>query len=147
MYKRILVPLDGSELAEQALRHAADMARAFSAQLHLVRIVPVAALQVVRGGTMSDLESEVAEAREYLVGLEQRLTDDGIEVQHHVRQGDVAEEIMEQAREADCDVIVMSTHGRSGIARWVYGSIADRVLRYGLQVVPAILVVSSHLDR
>jgi nucleotide-binding universal stress UspA family protein len=143
MYKRILVPLDGSDLAEQALRHAAEIARLFGARLQLVRVVPVTGLEVARGGATSDLEAEVAEAREYLVGLEKRLTDEGLEVKHRVRQGDVAEEILQEAKETGCELIVMSTHGRSGIARWVYGSIADRVLRYGLQTVPAVLVVSS----
>ncbi|MCD6351920.1 MAG: universal stress protein [Armatimonadetes bacterium] len=147
MYKRVLVPLDGSELAERALKHAVDLAAAFGATLELVRVVPVAPLEVARGGAMTDLEAEVAEAREYLEGLRQRLADSGLQVLSTVRQGDVAEELIQHAQTSQCDLIVMSTHGRSGLARWVYGSIADRVLRYGLQTVPAILVVSSALDQ
>ncbi|MGD9519288.1 MAG: universal stress protein [Armatimonadota bacterium] len=143
MYKRILVPLDGSGLAERALQHAVDIARAFDGHLDLVRVVPVATLQVARAGDISDLESEVAEALEYLTGLQGRLSEEGLDVSYRVRQGDVAEEILEEARDCHSDIVVMCSHGRSGIARWVYGSIADRVLRYGLSSVPAILVISS----
>lgn len=146
MYRKIVVPLDGSDLAEQALEHAGSLARAFGSELYLVRVVPVAPLQVASGGPMGDMEGEVAEAEEYLTSIARRLSDEGLTAHHAVRRGDVAEEILQHAADVECDLIVICTHGRSGIARWVYGSIADRVLRYGLQNVPAILVVSTGIQ-
>jgi len=90
------------------------------------------------------MTDELNEAEEYLAGLAGRLTGEGLKVNTDLRRGDVAEELLEHATACQCDLIVMSTHGRSGIARWVYGSVADRVLRYGLHAVPAILIVSSN---
>ncbi len=146
MYRRILVPLDGSELAEQALDHAVALARAFGAELCLVRVVPVAALEIARAGAIVDIDAEVADAQEYLQSVAQRIEDEGVPTNYEVRRGDVTEEILAHAEDRECDLIVISTHGRSGIARWVYGSIADRVLRYGLQAVPAILVVAPRRE-
>ena len=143
MYRRLLVPLDGSELAEGALAHAEQLARAFKAEILLVRVVPLPPARVAQAIPMSDIEAEHAEAREYLESVANRLVQEGIPVRVSIRQGDVAEEIIQQAADEECDLIVMSTHGRSGIARWVYGSIADRVLRYGMQAVPAILIVAA----
>jgi nucleotide-binding universal stress UspA family protein len=143
VYKRILVPLDGSELAERALAHAVCVARCVKSALDLVRVVPMAPHSVDAAGAVSDMEPEVDEAEEYLAGIAGRLRDEDLKVNTEVRRGDVAEELLEHAAACGCDLIVMSTHGRSGIARWVYGSIADRVLRYGLHTVPAILIVSS----
>jgi nucleotide-binding universal stress UspA family protein len=67
-----------------------------------------------------------------------RLAQDGIPVRTTIRRGDVAEEIIAYATESRCDLIVLCTHGRSGLGRWVYGSIADRMLRYS--PVPVLLV-------
>ncbi len=143
MYKRILVPLDGSDFSERALAHAVEIARSSKASLDLVRVVRMAPHSLEAAGAVPDMTSELDEAAEYLAGLAGRLTDQGLKVATEIRRGDVAEELLEHAAACQCDLIVMSTHGRSGIARWVYGSVADRVLRYGLHAVPAILIVSS----
>ncbi|MBC7286588.1 MAG: universal stress protein [Armatimonadetes bacterium] len=143
MYRRLLVPLDGSELAEIALTHAESLAKAFGAEIVLVRVVPLPPARVACPSPIASVEAEFAEAKEYLSSVANRLQQNGILARTSVRQGDVAEEIIQEADSQDCDLIVMSTHGRSGIARWVYGSVADRVLRYGMQAVPAILVVSA----
>jgi nucleotide-binding universal stress UspA family protein len=144
MYKRILVPLDGSDFAERALAHAVDIARCGESSLDLVRVVRMAPHSLEAAGAVPDMTDELDEAEEYLAGLSGRLTDQGLKVNTEIRRGDVAEELLEHATACQCDLIVMSTHGRSGIARWVYGSVADRVLRYGLHAVPAILIVSSN---
>ncbi len=146
MFSRILVPLDGSELAESALEPASAIARAFAAEMFLVRVVPVPVHQRA-GFSMGEVEAELAEADDYLASIASRMKEDDVKVHYAVRQGDVAEEILQHAADNDCDLIVICTHGRSGLARWVYGSIADRVLRYGLQSVPAILVVSAAVDK
>lgn len=134
MYKRILVPLDGSELAEQALPHAAEIARRFEGSLWLIRVS--LALEYVQGpgGTVAPysdivLEREREAATQYLGRISARLGRPGLRLITEVLNGPVAEAIIDYAREQTIDLIVMSTHGRSGLSRWVYGSVADKVLR------------------
>jgi nucleotide-binding universal stress UspA family protein len=114
MIKSVLVPLDGSELAEEALGYAVPIAERHSAQLHLVFVLHDDATA-----------SEDDEARQYLTGVAKRL---GQEAVPHVRLGGAAQEIIETAEDPDTPLIVMTTHGRTGIGRWIYGSVADKVV-------------------
>ncbi len=140
MYATIGVPLDTSELAEQALAHAAEIARRFGAHVELLTVVPSSPEDAIEGEAARDAwDRRTLEAQEYLDGVSARLAAEGLSVSTAVRHGDVAEEIIEHADH--CDLIVMCTHGRSGLGRWVYGSIADRTLRYAS--VPILLVRSS----
>ncbi len=139
MYKRILVTLDQSELAEKALPHAVAVAEAMDAQVDLVCVVPVVDDEAMgAAGAAFDWQTAANAAQEYLHGICTRIQEDGLHCQATVRQGNITEEILRHAAERDCGLIVMSTHGRSGLGRWVYGSIADRVLRYA--EVPVLLV-------
>lgn len=139
MYEHILVTLDQSDLAEKALPHAVDIAKAFGATIHLVSVVPVVDPEtMLAAGAVIDWEGQVDHAREYMSGVRKRVMAEGVEAEWDVCQGDVAEEILRYCDQQDCDLIVMSTHGRSGLGRWVYGSIADRVLRHA--TVPVLLV-------
>lgn len=142
MYTHILVSLDQSELSEQALPHAIGLARAFGSTLHLVSVVHVSTSQVESGTTVvADWETQLDLARQYMSGIRKRILEQDVEAEWDVCQGDVAEEILRYCEQQECDLIVMSTHGRSGLGRWVYGSIADRVLRYA--TVPVLLVRAS----
>lgn len=142
MYERILVTLDQSDLAERALPHAVALARAFQATIHLVSVVPVVDAQAMHAaGVAVDWDAQIASAREYMAAMRRRVMAEGIEAEWDVCQGNVAEEILRYCDQQDCDLIVMSTHGRSGLGRWVYGSIADRVLRHAN--VPVLLVRAS----
>lgn len=138
MYKTIILTLDRSSLAEQAIPHAVALGHAFGATIEVVAVVPVVLDQ--EGLTMgaASLELEQAQFEEYLPGVITRLREEGLTVNHQIRQGDVAEEILRHVDETRAHLIVMSTHGRSGLGRWVYGSIADRVLRHS--PVPVLLV-------
>ena len=139
MYKRILLTLDRSPLAEQALPHAVALARACGASVELVGVVPMADQQAMySAGAVVDWESEIAQYKEYLTGVLSRVQEEGLRAHSEILRGDVASEILRYAEEAGVDMIVMSTHGRSGLGRWVYGSIADRVLRHA--TVPVLLV-------
>lgn len=146
MYKVILVPLDGSPLAEKALPHAAEIARRFGSRLTLFAVVESYQLYPEPGvvgpilSIQSNIEEETSRTREYLRGLADKLKEDGIDVVVEVEQGDPAAEICDYAKSIGADLIVMSTHGRSGIRRWVYGSVADRVLRNAN--IPVLLVRS-----
>ncbi|RMD59373.1 universal stress protein [Candidatus Parcubacteria bacterium] len=136
MYKKILVPLDGSAVAEVALPHAIEMAKIFQAELILLR---VAFVHFLPGSDPVELESAaVRESEAYLERLAQRLSAEGLKVHTVVRYGKAAEEIIDHAAENQVSVIVMATHGRSGVGRWLLGSTAEKVLR-GTEV-PVLLI-------
>lgn len=135
MFERILVPLDGSLLAERALTVAGTIARQQGSTLLLLR-VPVYRQVLVPGVAgygvfLSDatLEESREEITAYLRDVQQRLAGLEVNVQTIVAQGDIAGAVVDQAAEADADLIVMTTHGYSGITRWMLGSVAERVLR------------------
>jgi nucleotide-binding universal stress UspA family protein len=139
MYGRLLVTLDGSALGEKAVPHAVALARAFGATLDLLRVVPLALPEGPSdAGAVSALAQEADEAAGYLGSLRGELAAAGLDCRTSVRSGDVADEILRHAEEIEADLIVMSTHGRSGLGRWVYGSVADRVLRQA--ETPVLLV-------
>jgi len=132
----VLVPLDGSTLAETALDSAAFLAHRAGARVLLVQVptVPgfVTSIPETAGWIPRFLREQATEAAGYLAGKARALADAGLQVDSHVEvvtAGGVADGILTSARRHDADVIVMSTHGRSGIGRWVFGSVADQVLR------------------
>lgn len=139
MYKTILITLDQSQLAEQALPHALAIAKAFSSSIELLTVVPIfpAATQD-QAWSSAQVGIFADEAAEYLGGVASRFASSGIKAKVNVAQGDIAGTILTFCDESECDLIVMSTHGRSGLGRWVYGSITDRILRHS--EVPVLLV-------
>ncbi len=131
MYERVLLTLDTSEFAERAIPHAVAISKAFGARLCILGVVPV--LDDLGADPLAlkiDWDAEVAHTEEYLSGVQQALKADGVEAEVELRRGNVTEEILLFSTKLDADLIIMSTHGRSGLGRWVYGSVADRVLRY-----------------
>jgi len=126
--QRILVPLDGSALAESAIAKAAALAADASATLVLVR---AAEAYTLPGVDPTDAQVEVVrEAEEYLAALAARLREQGVKaVETTVWYGPAAAAIVEAARLRRADLIVMSTHGRSGLGRLILGSVAESVLR------------------
>jgi nucleotide-binding universal stress UspA family protein len=133
MLKTILVPLDGSDLAEWALRVVEHLAKAGSARLILTFVLPDSVLLEY---PEEDVESE-HDVRSYLDAIARRLKARGLEVETSTPIGDPASGILAQAESGHADVVVMATHGRSGLGRWLYGSVADEVLRRA--PVPVIL--------
>lgn len=135
MYKIVMVTLDGSELAEKALAHGVEIAAKFEARLVLFAVVesyqvyPQPGVVGPVAGVPIGIDDEVAQVRNYLRGLAEEQARAGLEIVVTVNQGDPATEICDHSKAIGADLIVMSTHGRSGIQRWVYGSVADRVLR------------------
>jgi nucleotide-binding universal stress UspA family protein len=129
LYSRLLVPLDGSELAERALPHATTLARQFGSTLHILRVVPPLPA-LAHGHILVDVEQALAaEAQSYLESVQARLSAEGCPAEIAYRIGSPADEIIAYAAENDIRLIVMHTHGRSGISRWVYGSVAHRILQ------------------
>lgn len=134
MYKCILVPLDGSALAEQALQHAAPLAQSCGAQLHLVRVVDPQRIPVPPDAVdfqfRERLRQDAArEAELYIKGQEANCKAQGLTVTAHAPSGAVAATIVELAGSLGCDLIVICTHGRSGLGRWMHGSVAEKVMR------------------
>jgi nucleotide-binding universal stress UspA family protein len=126
MFNKILVPLDGSSLAEGILPQVEYVAELTGAEVCLLRVAYVHALP---GVDPTELEVKVVEEAEtYLQGIADDLEEKGLKTSVHVRYGHVAEEILEQANRAD--LVAMTTHGRTGLRRWALGSVADRVLNH-----------------
>jgi nucleotide-binding universal stress UspA family protein len=125
--ERILVPLDGSGCAEIVLPRAEALASDRKAGICLLRVVHA---RTFPGVDPTEAEIKVVrEAEEYLKGLEERLKAKGLDVDTHVRYGNDVEEILDHAAQKDIDLVAMSTHGRSGIKRFLLGSVAENVLR------------------
>lgn len=127
-FERILVPLDGSECAENILPMIEKMATDFKASIALLR---VAYAHTFPGMDPTEAEVKVVrEAEEYLRGLEERLKAKGFKVDSHVRYGDEAEEILDHIAQKDIGLVAMSTHGRSGVKRFLLGSVAEKIIRH-----------------
>jgi nucleotide-binding universal stress UspA family protein/predicted transcriptional regulator len=132
--KRLLVPLDGSPLAEAALDVALDVAEP-DATVLLTRVVrPVehefsGSADPASAGNQVANDRVVTDARDYLAGLQQARARGSTTIQALVTMGRAAEQILQAAREQSIDLIVMATHGDTGPTRWFIGSVADEVLR------------------
>lgn len=135
MYEKILVPLDGSDFAEKALDHAIKLADAFDSELFLVQVVmtPIAVAvpyDISYQYNEEFRESAMNEAYRYLNGISSRLYDNfGARLHTKVIEGNVVESLLDYSEFQNIDLIVMATHGRSGFSRWVFGSVAESMLR------------------
>lgn len=148
--ERILVPLDGSTLAEAALPPVVEMAKAFGAELVLLEVVPRPAYAFHdEGGMLAafDPDKEVAESECYLAGVARGLQEAGVYARTRVEVAKPEVSIAEVAAQEKAGVIAMATHGRSGLARLVLGSVATGTLQR--TSVPLLLVgpAALHLER
>ena len=147
MLKHVLIPLDGSKLAEEALTHALDII-APDGTITLVCAVEVPDVPVYGyypPVTVPDNEATKNEllpiARHYLEGLSSEITQKGIFSRFEVTMGDPVTVITETAERLNVDAIVMSTHGRSGIGRFLFGSVTNKIL--GAKVCPVFVIPSK----
>ena len=146
MYNNILVPLDGSELAECILPHVETIAKGCGVQnIIFLRIVePVYMPGGYHDARLSEEEikkmnsENKAAAKNYLDNLVNRVTYDGVVVKSEVIVGKAAENITEYATNNSIDLVTIASHGRSGISRWVWGSVAERILRSAC--VPVLVI-------
>lgn len=141
MYKKILVPLDGSALAEKVLTFAEEEAKAHGASLVLLRVVQLMFMEE----PFSEAEQEAIQmskdrAGEYLQEVAERLKKDGVDVKVDVAFGDPANVILNVAEAEKVDLIAMTTHGYSGLERFVWGSVADKVAK--ATNIPLLLIRS-----
>lgn len=141
MYTHVLCTLDGSELAEKALPHAIALAKAFSARLTLLRVVevpPIPAMPELVTVEIDLLPHLMEEAQKYMEAKLEEVRRLYEQSSVAVIEGRAAETIADYAADNGVDLIVMATHGRSGLSRLAFGSVADRVLR--LAHCPVLLV-------
>ena len=120
-----LVPLDGSELSDSILGHLERLLGHDPWELHLLRVLPTPAA----GADPSVVARERSVAELHLASVRQRLEARGARVATELREGDPAGEILAAAEERRPALVAMSSHGRTGVLRWVRGSVAERVLR------------------
>ena len=136
MYKKIMVPLDGSELAECVLPHVESFIEGCKVkQFVFVRVVEPATVfyggdYTISSDILREKEIVVQEnARDYLAQVLDRLDYKSADLQAEVLTGHIADSLVDYAENNEFDLILIATHGRSGVRRWVRGSIADKVLR------------------
>ena len=131
MQMKILVPLDGSKLAERALTQAETIAKALGAEILLTRVIenPLAAAPEAGPAVEETVAEEtIGQARSYLDGIVSDLKGKGIQGRAVVQEGTPYSAILELAHNEDVDFIVMSTHGRTGLSKVVMGSVAEKVV-------------------
>lgn len=143
MYERMLVPLDGSEVAEAILPFAEQVAGPLDAEVVLLRVVePPSPVELVAsaGAVAPDIFTlRDMEAKSYLSEVQRRLSKKGLRVRTRVALGGPpAEEILAAAQATSADLIAMATRGRSGLGRALFGSVAESVLR--ASPVPVLLI-------
>ncbi|MSQ27252.1 MAG: universal stress protein [Dehalococcoidia bacterium] len=131
MLGKVLVPLDGSALAEAALPYAEDIARSFQGEITLVNVVPMppagvsAAHEAFLGQQGAEAESS---ARRYLDEKATQLRSRGLEVREAVLSGPVADTLLQYAAHQGIELIALATHGRAGLERWMVGSVTDHLI-------------------
>jgi nucleotide-binding universal stress UspA family protein len=160
MFRKLLVPLDGSEMAEAVLPYVENISSCYSAEVILLRVVPMPQDSVIATvyqpsmvvpGSADDpvplphpvyQEQEMAslrvEAERTLAGARRRLNEAGLRPRIEVLFGRPAERIVEYATKEAVDLIVISTHGLSGFGQWAFGSVAKRIMR--ATAIPVLLI-------
>jgi nucleotide-binding universal stress UspA family protein len=132
VYKKILVPLDGSERAEKILTHVENLARRYGATivfLHVIGPVPLTLrLETSYVILQEELERQVKRAKSYLAALQRDFHEKGIETRTCINQGPVVDAIIQAAEREGADLIAIASHGRSGLSQVFYGSVAAGVL-------------------
>lgn len=141
MYKKILVPLDGSTLAEAALPHAEALAKSEGAEIIILRVPNLPAADLfARYPAMANkiVEDMEIETDQYLQEEVNKLSKEGVKVSGLLREGPVPDTILAVAEEKQADLIAMSTHGRTGVQRWLLGSVADKIVHHAH--IPVMLI-------
>ena len=146
MYNKIVIPVDGSELAECVLPHIENIVNHCGVQeIVFLRVIESVSASIAGSDfIMGEEESHAlqnrqeAAAQNYLDQLIKRLQYDTVTISSEVINGKAAENIADFAAHQEADLVIMATHGRSGVSRWVMGSVAERVIRWSC--VPVLIV-------
>ena len=154
MYEKILVPLDGSDLAELAIRHAREIAGGARSEILLLQSVNFPYPVIPEAALVPDekwIAGAKKEAARYLEGIAAPLREAGVRVRTLLDERPPADAILHVAAREEVDLIVMSTHGRGGLSRMLMGSVADSVFRATSRAVmlvkPERPAVETHADK
>jgi len=155
MFEKILVPLDGSELAEEVLTRVTELAKRLDSTVLLLQAVDTLSQRLIAlngiepAGAVAanveavekaiDAEKEVTET--YLARLKRHFEGEGLKVESFLGEGSPADVILDLAKEQNVGLIAMTTHGRGGLGRLVFGSVSDAVLRHS--TIPVLLLRST----
>lgn len=126
MYKTILVPLDGSKKAEAVLPHVEEIAQRFSAKVVFLQVVESQTIMTIN---VLEYTAQFKEANMYLKALSNEFSRKGIEAKNVVQVGSIVGTIIDMAAREDADLIAMASHGRGGLSRVFYGSVAAGILQ------------------
>ena len=132
MFKRVVIPLDGSELAEAILPFIIQIAGPLDLEVTLLRVLQPVPPEMVEGVgriVIDDIGQRQDEAAAYLAGLAASIATSGVRARTELRVGVPVREIVLCVQERDADLVAMTTHGRSGLGRFLFGSVAEAVLR------------------
>jgi len=151
MYRRILLTLDGSAMAEQALAVAVNHAKKFQSELYLLRVVgPLIKSYRTGMATMSAIEKAEEQLRviaeDYLEGIAKELREENMDVNIATRIGIPYKEIIRFSDQNKIDLIVMCTRGESGFTRWMLGSNTDYVIRGSNVPVLAVPAIDAQME-
>jgi nucleotide-binding universal stress UspA family protein len=161
MYNRILAPVDGSKLSECSLDHVKEVASG----CHVSEVILLTVIEPEQlyadYGTQSHIEDQIRKkdelqkkakekAEQYLEQIKEKLTKQGLAVKSVLIQPEInksaAEIILDYANNNSIDLIIISSHGRSGVTKWAFGSVADRVVRHSRIPVLTIVPASCRLE-
>jgi len=129
MYDEILVPTDGSRAAEQAIEHAVDIANQYGARIHALYVVDASAYSSLEAGSEVVMDALEEEGEEAVGQVSTVAKEAGVDVDTTVVAGAAYRSILDYADEHDVDLIVMGTHGRQGLDRYLLGSVTERIVR------------------
>lgn len=142
--KRILVPTDFSEISAQAFPYAEDIARQFDAEIHLVHVLeknpPILLIRSFDMTTESAIQKIEDDARNLLNEWKSKFSND-IKVNAVILRGNDFEEIVDYANNNQIDLIVIATHGRTGLLHTLIGSVAEKVIRYSK--IPVLVITAT----
>ena len=140
MYEKVLVPLDGSELAECALPHVINLfKKGVVEEVILLQIVEIPSVLLEEGFDFIGLKTaQISKAQKYLTGIQSQLSAVGLNVKTEVLEGNTAHSIIEYAKRNDVQLLVIATHGYTGMKQLMFGSVALRILHDAH--VPVLLI-------
>lgn len=154
MYRRMLIPIDGSLRSEVVVPHAVETAKALGCTVRLLTVIDLAKKKSTNGSATTSngdasaeaaslawVESEIEQAEGTLRPVAERFEDEGLDAEMEVRFGSPGEEILKAAAEYGSDIIAMATRSRRGVARLMFGSVADYVLRESHS--PVLLITAA----
>ena len=150
MFEKILVCLDGSRLAEQILPYAGEQAIHFGSKVVLIHVVtgptvvPIVESEELGVVVVPDLPEQIEKAEAYLERVAQPLREKGLDVECVILSGEPGDTIVSYAHENEVKLIAIATHGRSGLRRLAFGSVADFVLRES--EMPILVMKPRHTE-